>query len=968
MKHKFAALFMTLVVVLSSTNMVFASSDITVHVNTAVRLGDNVVVDSNAISESDLMKKYEESKEQVTSSTSDVDSNADRILEDLVPPTITVDDLKGSKTKKSLTYEEFMGLLGEMGELPDSSPIIDEYEKALKRKQDKQRKANQLTAKEIKDFYEKIRKGLNPFTGEPFDESDNFVDDNEEGRKAAWENAHPVDTPRGGTSSGSSNGNGSSTDDQFQQNSDEMSDFIKEQYEDMIKNGEYNLVQHEKLDKSEYEDDELVYKKKNNNITDIHYRCSKCGELYGFDKFCACDRPKYLDGEVYQYVCDNKSILSWGWNFKGFNDKGVAKNRAFWSSPLTCGLCHKKLTLDSISFKKSDDDKFYIGSNGTFKCHECQNKYGGGAEKLNYYEGHPEDLLPEGWPEWADPNKIDDLFQRFSVYIQNIYADDLNTLEAPYIGMLQTFLGAERKIAEDNGNTDDMEFLDSMIEYVKIADPEKLDAASAEVVERDWTKYDPHFDEFISPCTPLLPDGNSLATDDDMFNYFLATVPEEKREEFTKLRDTYKNGSDKEMEEEFLDTIELDNSYEFAWNLMYLHANGSEEDVFDYFMSDASNIPEEMRGKFIDLKGKFEKGDPGAFDEFLDTIKSENTWSLAWNLMHLYETQGWDAAVEFFMSRVPDDMREKFEEAAGNSEPVTQTQPDSRPNSERRAENNKKIKKYIDKYCPDNDKPIDEWTEEDFQKMYEKMVEDYNKSVPPLNDMEGEKIKDTEQFEDDANKIFGDWTADQSTWTEGQWAMYDEFRDKYGNDETYKDMIDEGVFGADMSPEEISKAIDNYIAGFTSVKDNVTLVTVVDYTDIRDVGQGGSYDVKGNTRASVTDESGKVVAERESVGGMPMTWVAYEAGRYTVTRYVDVYHIEWNFQECTARVNAEIILPDGTSAGLISGYETTRIIENKDGFKQTNCRTLAADSFVVNVIEDSSDINKAEFYDTERVK
>lgn len=880
MRRKIAALFLAFGTAVScaySANA--AASSITVPVNSVVQLGDNVVVGSNAISETDLMKKYDESKEQIASSYSDVDSNRGHLFDDLLPPSDSGDgmvsdaDLGSKSNRKSLTLEEFKALLGDQGELPEDNPLAD-YEKSLKEKLGKQREDNKITAEYMKDFYDKVRKGINPFTGEPFDKDDNFMDENEAARNAAQENMQ-LTAPGGNGSDGGSGG--SPFGDQFQQNLDDMSDFIKDQYEDLLKKKKYSQVKHKKLDESEYIDDELVYQRDNDNITDIHYRCSKCGQLYGFDEMCDCDVPKYLDGTVYQYYKDN-GWFSYNWGFNHFDEDGVSVDNSVFShfvkQRMECGLCGKKLTLESIDFKADDDSKFYIGSNGAIKCHECQRKYGSDLGM------NDEDIT-----EWGN-------------------------------------------------------------------------------------MFDPHFDEFISPCTPLLPNNSDIETDDDMFDYFLSTVPEEKRAEFENLRDTFQNGSEKDVQKAFLDTIQSEEDWVTAMNLMFAYDSGGPKAAFNTFMS---NIPDDKKDQFKDIKAKFEAGDDdAAFASFLSTIKGEEEWNTAGHLFDKYQNEGMDSAFEYFLDNVPEENRARYREAydkfKSSSSQTQQGQQTPQAAQQKKQENDKLIEEYAKKYYPDNNKPMDEWTAEDYEEMYNRMMDDFNKTVPPAKKQNGKKIKETSMMNDNANKIFGEWTANQDEWTKAQWDMYNDFCEKYGHDETYLDMVDKGVFDADKSPDEVSKAIDEYIAGFTSVSDKLTLVTTVDYTDIEDLGQGGSYDVKGNTRAIVTNESGSIVAERESVGGLPMTWVAYETGHYMVRRYVDVYHIEWSFKKCTVVMNAEVILPDGTPVEVISGHEETRIIEDKDGFKQTNCQTLEADSFAITVVEGNLDTDKADFYDTERVK
>ena len=59
-------------------------------------------------------------------------------------------------------------------------------------------------------------------------------------------------------------------------------------------------------------------------------------------------------------------------------------------------------------------------------------------------------------------------------------------------------------------------------------------------------------------------------------------------------------------------------------------------------------------------------------------------------------------------------------------------------------------------------------------------------------------------------------------------------------------------------------------------------------------------------------------------------------------------------------------MPDG-STELVSEKQVTRIKEDKSGLKSSNMRELSAPDITVNVKPRTLDIDKRDFYDTERI-
>lgn len=63
------------------------------------------------------------------------------------------------------------------------------------------------------------------------------------------------------------------------------------EYKLQAKNGDQSKIKDlERLDKSEFLNDTLVYSIEKENYQDIKYKCSKCGKVYGFNEFCDCGK------------------------------------------------------------------------------------------------------------------------------------------------------------------------------------------------------------------------------------------------------------------------------------------------------------------------------------------------------------------------------------------------------------------------------------------------------------------------------------------------------------------------------------------------------------------------------------------------------------------------------------------------------------------------------------------------------
>lgn len=291
-------------------------------------------------------------------------------------------------------------------------------------------------------------------------------------------------------------------------------------------------------------------------------------------------------------------------------------------------------------------------------------------------------------------------------------------------------------------------------------------------------------------------------------------------------------------------------------------------------------------------------------------------------------------------------------------------------------------------------KPLSQWSDDDLRKLWDAIDEAYNNGVPGSEyngpgspeyeaakkkieeenggtykpEGLGEKIKDTVDYENNINKIFGFWPANRDSWTDEQKRFYDEFERNFTNSPTLNDMVEKGVFGKDKTSMEIWNSINNYIAGYTGINDQITIVTTVDNAAVEDHLFTRDYNVQGAMKARVINASGqKVWGPFTAIDSLsPLYWAPSSKGDYTVNRSVDIYKIKWDISRVKIHMKAEAELPDGTYF-LLAEKEVNRIVEDKSGMKQYNSSTREVDPIYVTVTGGNLDVDKVDFYDTERI-
>lgn len=285
----------------------------------------------------------------------------------------------------------------------------------------------------------------------------------------------------------------------------------------------------------------------------------------------------------------------------------------------------------------------------------------------------------------------------------------------------------------------------------------------------------------------------------------------------------------------------------------------------------------------------------------------------------------------------------------------------------------KKYKEYLKHFTDISDGSSSTWTEEEKKNMRDAINQLRDKGIPPTtsSDKDTQKIKDTKEYEDNFNKIFKDWEADREKWTTGQKEFYEKMKKKLENDSgmkaTLDDIVDKGIISKDKTPEQIIKGIDDYIASFTSIDENVTINVTVDSIGDETHGNKKNYTVQGDVLLSLIGSDGTtLVSDYQISDSIGYRFCPDQPGKYILKRKVRIYDIEWQIVYQTYDIKAEMKLPDG-STELLSEKQVTRIREDKSGLKSSNMRELSAPDITITVKPRVLDIDKKDFYDTERI-
>lgn len=153
------------------------------------------------------------------------------------------------------------------------------------------------------------------------------------------------------------------------------------EYKLQVKNGDQSKIKDlERLDKSEFLNDTLVYSIEKENYQDIKYKCSKCGKVYGFNEFCDCG--KILGNNLQKFCYDNKSMTQMAFGYfieeKQKDMNGVQKFFDNLShAEIKCGICGKSFDMKVAmpEYMYSEEYGCHLYSSGNVICNKCYNQY-----------------------------------------------------------------------------------------------------------------------------------------------------------------------------------------------------------------------------------------------------------------------------------------------------------------------------------------------------------------------------------------------------------------------------------------------------------------------------------------------------------------------------------------------------------------------------------------------------------------
>lgn len=264
------------------------------------------------------------------------------------------------------------------------------------------------------------------------------------------------------------------------------------------------------------------------------------------------------------------------------------------------------------------------------------------------------------------------------------------------------------------------------------------------------------------------------------------------------------------------------------------------------------------------------------------------------------------------------------------------------------------------------------WTDEELENFKNAIKEAQDETIPGADYWKDtEKIKDTADYDDNVNKIFAEWPADRDKWTAKQKEMYEQFKEKYESDdklqETVKDLVDKGILSNDKTPSEILSELQKYITSFTTINDNVTVTVTVESTGEKELLQQQDYVAQGDVRVSIKGPKGRsVISDYVITDTLPYRFCPSSAGTYTIERKVRIYDVSMRLVTGIYKVSASVEMPDGTQM-LLEEKEITRIKEDKSGLNTSNMREIGAPNITITVKDRQLDIDKKDFYDTERI-
>lgn len=255
-----------------------------------------------------------------------------------------------------------------------------------------------------------------------------------------------------------------------------------------------------------------------------------------------------------------------------------------------------------------------------------------------------------------------------------------------------------------------------------------------------------------------------------------------------------------------------------------------------------------------------------------------------------------------------------------------------------------------------------------------------------------DRIIHTDEWNDPTYQPFGLFPSDHNVWTGTQKELYDQWV-KWLNDGTVssaflKELIDAGVFknliptvsgdGQDRvaggytveelqdAVNETIRALDDYTSTYTSMEDRVTLTATFDEVGGEQTIWTKKYSLPGSKFITITHDEGQEAPISYANAEFTISWMPGYLGTYTITRQASWYDCTASLKSKTTRM--AIKMNYGGKEVTLYEKSVKTVREDIDGIRNAKEQMSSPDVHKVKVVPANMDIDRSEFYDTERIK
>lgn len=418
-------------------------------------------------------------------------------------------------------------------------------------------------------------------------------------------------------------------------------------------------------------------------------------------------------------------------------------------------------------------------------------------------------------------------------------------------------------------------------------------------------------------------------------------------------------------------------------NSLDIHSN----DGVSYVLSTGEHVHAKCWNAYADSKGFSADKDDNTKWSDADYLIPENTDSADWNKekkLWVFSVDTDNVAAEPLVRMATNFRLKNPREIPPFEPPEKPAPPDTTPIPDFSDED---TDQWDDGF---KDEIIDEMTGDQYENDQQALSE-ADEAVTNIEDDIDKRLGETDEIQDPTFSPFGYYPADPSKFTGKQKEAWDKWSSLVQNDPEARkvllDMISKGVFDnlnftdkngnnvgtgpggltkddLQKKVEDTLKAINDYLAQYTAIDDKVKVTVTFDDDKNDVVALDQVYSIPGYKEIVIHDNSGKT---GDITFGSSAYWQPSEIGTYTIKRYAS--YITCHAKIVTTNTTMRIIATD--SAG--NEYElynktVKRIKEDIDGLETATETPVLVDTHSVTVVPSNVDINKSDFYDTERIK